>query len=296
MKLSSSDLHLLCQCAISAAYQAGHIISKQSSLPVSVNTKKGGTSLASQVVTEVDHLAQEIILQTLSPTYDKFDLALLTEETPDDLKRLSKDFFWCIDPMDGTLSFIQSRTGYAVSIGLVSRDGAPQIGVVYDPVEKNLYYAIKDAGAFYNGKPWKLKPTSVNKPLTFMTDQSFTQHKFFSDVLGELKSIATILGFDSVNTIQHGGAVMNACWVLEKSPACYFKFPKAQKGGGSLWDYAATACLFLEAGAVASDIFGRPLDLNRPDSTFMNHNGVIYTSNIEIATSIMNLYVKLGLD
>ncbi|MEE9337306.1 MAG: inositol monophosphatase family protein, partial [Methylococcaceae bacterium] len=120
MKLSSTNLFLLSQCAISAAYQAGQIISSFSGQSVTVNKKQGGDTLASQVVTEVDHLSQEIILQTLLPTCDIFDLALLSEEIPDNRERLEKDFFWCIDPLDGTLPFIQSTPGYSVSIALVA--------------------------------------------------------------------------------------------------------------------------------------------------------------------------------
>lgn len=86
---------------------------------------------------------------------------------------------------------------------------------------------------------------------------------------------------------------MNACWVLEKSPACYFKFPKPEDGGGCLWDYAATACLFNESGAVVSDIQGQSLDLNRPDSSFMNHRGVLYASTPAMAKEIMYLFQEI---
>lgn len=298
MKLSASDLFLLSKYAMSAARQAGEIISKHTHRPVTVKTKTGGSSLASQVVTEVDHLCQDIILQTLNPTCETFDLALLTEESPDDLKRLEKDFFWCIDPLDGTLPFVESTPGYAVSIALVSRDGTPHIGVIYDPVELTAYHAVKGLGAFRNGKPWKLKPfsASTEQSFTFISDRSFEQHSLFSDVLVELKNMATEMGYKGFSTILHGGAAMNACWVLEKAPACYFKFPKPEDGGGSLWDYAATACLFLEAGAVASDIYGKPLDLNRPDSTFMNHRGVLFTNNHDMAGRVMGLFAKLYID
>lgn len=295
MKLCYNDLFLLSQCAISAAFQAGQIISKHSHRSVTVKTKKGGTSLASQVVTEVDHLCQAIILQTLVPTCDLFNLALLSEESPDNLERLEKDFFWCIDPLDGTLPFVQSTPGYAVSIALVSREGVPQIGVVYDPVEQTLYHAVKGCGAFRNGKPWKIKPASMlsGQKLTFIADRSFEENPLYPTVVAELKNIALDMGYDGLTTLLQGGAAMNACWVLEKSPACYFKFPKPQEGGGSLWDYTATACIFLETGAVASDIFSNPLDLNRPDSTFMNHRGVLFSSNYDLAGRVMDLYAKL---
>ncbi len=295
MKLNSSELSLLSQCAISAATQAGQIISIHSQHPVAVKSKKGGASLASQVVTEVDLLCQERILQILLPTCDTFDLAILTEESPDNLNRLKKDYFWCIDPLDGTLPFTESKSGYAVSIALVARNGIPHIGVIYDPVEQNLFYAIKDYGAFRNGKTWKREPASAisGQSLTFITDRSFKQNSLFTKVVSELKIIASAMRYDGVDIIQHGGAVMNACWTLENNPACYFKFPKQEEGGGSLWDYAATACFYLEAGAVSSDIFGQPLDLNRLDSTFLNHRGVLYASDLAIAKRIMDLYTRL---
>ncbi|NOR80922.1 MAG: inositol monophosphatase [Methyloprofundus sp.] len=292
MKLCASDLFLLSQCAISAAYQAGCIITKHACYPVSVNSKKGGSSLASQMVTEVDYLCQDIILQALMPTCAVYDLALLTEESPDSLARLEKDFFWCIDPLDGTLPFIESTPGYAVSIALVARDGTPYIGVVYDPLEKTLYHAVKGCGAFRNGNPWILGHVLAAHEhfLTFITDRSFAKHSLFLAVLTELKSISTAMGYAGVKTILHGGAAMNACWALENSPACYFKFPKPEEGGGSLWDYAATACLFTEVGAVVSDIEGKSLDLNRSDSTFMNHRGVLYASDQGIAREIISIF------
>jgi 3'(2'), 5'-bisphosphate nucleotidase/myo-inositol-1(or 4)-monophosphatase len=89
------------------------------------------------------------------------------------------------------------------------------------------------------------------------------------------------------------GAVINAVTILENPNSCYFKYPRSDNSGGSLWDYAATACLFREAGAVASDIYGQPLDLNRADNTFMNHRGVLYASSQSIANQIIALHNSL---
>ena len=86
---------------------------------------------------------------------------------------------------------------------------------------------------------------------------------------------------------------MNAIWVLRNSPACYFKFPKREDGGGSLWDYAASACLFKEADAHVSDIYGENLDLNRVDSSFMNHHGILYVSDKSLAKDLEAL-LSLG--
>ncbi|OAH97284.1 3'(2'),5'-bisphosphate nucleotidase CysQ family protein [Methylomonas methanica] len=291
MRLSTDDLYLLGQCAISAAMQAGQLIARHSQRAVKVNTKDGGSSLAAQVVTEIDHLSQDIILQTLRPTCTKYDLAWLSEEAPDDGARLQQDYFWCIDPLDGTLPFIECVPGYSVSIALVSRAGQALIGVVYDPLTHTLYRAIKDQGAWQNQQPFK--PATPAQTLTFITDKSFAQDPLYQATRGALQRVAVELGYAGANLRLQGGAALNACQALTQAPACYFKFPKPDKGGGSVWDYAATACLFQETGAPVSDIYGKPLVLNPDGSTFMNHCGVLYGSDQAIAESMIRLYRRL---
>jgi myo-inositol-1(or 4)-monophosphatase len=290
MTLSDMDLFLLSQCAISAAYQAGAIISSHANKDVAVISKSGGDSLAAQVVTEVDHLSQDCILNILKPTCAPFDLAILSEESPDDQARLEKDFFWCVDPMDGTLCFTRSVPGYSVAIALVSKTGEPYIGVIYDPVAKTLYHAQKGLGAFRNGKKLTLAPAVKSQPLTFVYDPSFIQHPFRENIKAGLEKITQTLGYTELNINLYGGSAMNACIALDSAPACYFKYPKANEGGGSLWDFAATACIFQQAGGVATDISGKPLDLNRPDSTFMNHTGVLFATDKDIAEQVVALH------
>ncbi len=151
MRLSAEDLIQLVGCAATAVKEAGVLIAQYDGREVLVQHKAGGESLASQVVTEVDELSQAIILKHLQPTCAAFDLALLTEEQPDDGSRLEKDAFWCIDPLDGTLPFTESIPGYAVSIALVARDGTPLIGVVYDPSTGTQYQAVQGQGVLRNG-------------------------------------------------------------------------------------------------------------------------------------------------
>ena len=76
--------------------------------------------------------------------------------------------------------------------------------------------------------------------------------------------------------------------------AIYFKFPKPEQGGGCLWDFAATAALFNEMNCYATDFYGKPLDLNRADSVFMNHRGVIFTTDKSLSTDIQGLFPIAG--
>ena len=284
------NLKELTKQAVQAAREAGELIRSYRDREVEVLHKEGGDTYAYQVVTEVDRKAQDAILRILGPSCEEYDLAVLTEENEDDGSRFERECFWCIDPMDGTLPFIQREPGYSVSIALVAKDGSPQIGVVYDPVRDVLWQATKGQGVRRNGEPWTLDSTA--NELTFTYDRSFTDRPERDWVLRELEGYAQSLGLKKLVAAQFGGAVINACHALENAPGCHFKFAKPQEGGGSLWDYAATACLFEEAGAVVSDVHGDPLDLNRPDSTFMNHRGAVYATDEELAQCIRQILAQ----
>lgn len=282
MQLSSSDINELLEAALVAGQEAGRYISSVARQPIIINQKQGGDTLASQVVTEVDQKSQEIILSKLQPLSDKFDLGLLTEELEDDKSRLVKDYFWCIDPLDGTLPFTEGVSGCAVSIALVSKAGVSVLGVVYDPYHKSLYYGKLNGGAYKNGQAWEIKTTNTAR--TFITDRSFVANALFSKVEEKL----TALNF--AKTINHGGAVMNALWVAEHAPACYFKFPKKTIGGGSVWDYAATACILKEMDVDVTDIYGDALALNSEATTFLNAKGVCVASDLIIKKEVKRLY------
>ena len=286
MKLSNSDIEHLCQLALKAAQKAGKIIHESINSKVTVATKDGADSLASQVVTEVDVKAQDAILKVLAPTFERYDLALLTEESTDDKSRFEKDYFWCIDPMDGTLAFTQQKPGFAVSIALVAKNGEPQLGVVFDPSSHTFYHAIKGKGAYKNGQVWHIEASSST--FTFHVDQAFAQSEQFSSIAERIKSVAQEAGFPDFKIQKYAGAVLNAIWTIDRAPGCYFKIPKPQKGGGSIWDFAASACIANEAGTYGRSFDDSAFDLNRKDSTFMNHRGAFFASDETLAKMIQN--------
>ena len=270
------DLVQLKNIAIKAAISAGKVIQQYMNNDVLVEKKKGGTSYASQVVTSVDRACETTILSHLLPTCDEFDLALLSEETEDDGSRFEKDFFWCIDPMDGTLAFINKQPGFSVSIALIAKDGTPYIGVVFDPSTDTLYHAIKGNGAYKNNSPWEIKHT--NDHLTYLTDRKLKDTPNVTEIERLLNENVEKLSLHGVKEIAGAGSVLNGIHVLENGPACMLKPPKKESGGGSIWDFAATACIYQELGLPATNFEGGRLDLNRKDDTFMNHQGVFYAN------------------
>jgi len=204
--------------------------------------------------------------------------ALLSEETADDGSRFEEAFFWCIDPMDGTLAFINKQPGFSVSIALVAKDGTSYIGVVFDPSTDILYHAIKGNGVFKNGNPWEIKHT--NNHLTYVTDRKLKDTPRAAEIQKLLNKSAEKLSLNEVKEIAGAGAVLNGIFVLENGPACMLKLPKKESGGGSVWDFAATACIYQELGLPATNFEGGKLDLNRKDGTFMNHEGIFYANLI----------------
>lgn len=153
MVLNSQQITVLCQVAKAAAVEAGKYIQSRVQDHFEINLKEADRSLASTIVTEVDLESQEIILKQIEPTLKQFDLGLLTEESDDDGSRLVKDYFWAIDPLDGTLAFTRVLYGYSVSISLVRLDGESVIGIIYDPIHDRMYESILGKGCFVNSIP-----------------------------------------------------------------------------------------------------------------------------------------------
>ena len=105
--------HPLLNIAVRAARRAGDIIvrslNRMSSIQVDAKAHN-------ELVTEVDRAAENEIIETIRKSYP--DHSFLGEETG---SHGHSDLQWIIDPLDGTLPFIESAPGYSVSVALVSR-------------------------------------------------------------------------------------------------------------------------------------------------------------------------------
>ncbi|MEL0630522.1 3'(2'),5'-bisphosphate nucleotidase CysQ family protein [Psychromonas aquatilis] len=320
MQLTTTDLNILSQQALEAVQQAGEYIRGFDRGLLKTHFKAAGSSQSSQVVTQVDFACQEIILARLQSSVEQYDLAVLTEEGCSEEEaelhpRLSKGYFWCIDPLDGTLPFIEGSDGYAVSIALVNKTGVPVIGAVYHPLSDNSYFtlidnhgerqAYKNAQLIASSAITRSAVSAIDdkdlvtkQPSKFILycDRSFKSHLHYPSLIQKLTKLAETLGYDQFNVHAQYGAVVNALSVIEtenKDAACYIKLPKTQAGGGSLWDFSATACLAHATDRWVSDIHGLPLDLNRQGSHYMNHKGVLYASDSVLAQHIVDLCDQL---
>ncbi|MHC5068230.1 MAG: 3'(2'),5'-bisphosphate nucleotidase CysQ family protein [Planctomycetota bacterium] len=284
--------------AITAADDAAAVIESRAATiaSVAVEHKAAATSRASAVVTAVDRAVEDLILERLAPSLIDGDIGVLAEERTDGGSRLQAAAFWAIDPIDGTLPFIEGRPGYALSIALVRRDGTPLVGVVCDPRRRELLVAQRGVGVWRNGQPWQRPAvvTDAGTPLRLYTDGSVLTDWRYPALISALENHAQDRGLGVVERVAPAaiaGAVCNAWQVCTAvGPACYVKFPRPGQGGGCVWDVAATACIASELGLQVGDIHGQPLQLNRADTVYMNHSGLCYANDVALAGAIQACY------
>jgi 3'(2'), 5'-bisphosphate nucleotidase/myo-inositol-1(or 4)-monophosphatase len=280
----------LLKLAENAVVQAGKYVQEFDHSTLSVNIKSSGTSHASQVVTQVDRDVESIILNILEPSLEEYNLAFLAEETAslenvNDHPRFLKDAFWCVDPLDGTLPFIEGNEGYAVSIALVLQDGKPLLGAVFDPIKNKLW----------SNSVLSLTDAHPNQDcLTFFCDRSMLTSVQWPAVETLLDEIKRAFSFTDVVIHHQYGAVKNALGVLSTPNSFYMKLPKPEIGGGSLWDFAATTALFQKAEKPCGDICGAPIHFNQRDSLFLNRNGVLYASDTQLFGTVIKVCQSLS--
>jgi myo-inositol-1(or 4)-monophosphatase len=100
-------------------------------------------------VSEADHAVDALLHERLLG--GRPDYGWLSEETEDDASRLSKEFVWVVDPIDGTRAFIKGRPEFTICVGLV-RAGRPIAAAVYNPATQQMFEAIAGGGARLNGR------------------------------------------------------------------------------------------------------------------------------------------------
>lgn len=99
------------------------------------------------LVTEIDRHSDDLIVGFLRQEYPEH--AILAEESGESGQE--SEYRWVIDPLDGTTNYAQGLPIFAVSIALEQRR-QPVLGIVYEPVTDEMFTAIRDQGAYLNGK------------------------------------------------------------------------------------------------------------------------------------------------
>lgn len=165
----------------------------------------------------------------------------LSEETVDHPERLEKGLCWLVDPIDGTRDFIRGRTGWAVSVALISA-GRPLIASLDAPARGEVWSATAGQGAWRNGERLKAS-TRKSLPGARVPADSLPKPDKDLTMVEKPNSIALRIAMVAAG---EADLVATLRWGYE-------------------WDVAAAALIAREAGAAVSDAFGHPLAYNKRD-------------------------------
>ena len=236
----SLNLHPMINVAVKAARAAGSIINRAA---LDIESVRVSQKMANDFVTEVDHAAEQAIIETLLTAYPGH--GILAEESGSEHGAKDSEFVWIIDPLDGTTNFIHGLPVYCVSIAL-SVKGKIEQAVVYDPSRNDLFTATKGRGAYLNdrrirvSKRTDLKGSLISTGFPFRPGDNFNQYlTMMGDVMQRTAGLR-----------RPGAAALDLAYVAAGYTDGFFEL------GLKPWDVAAGSLLITEAGGLVGNFTG----------------------------------------
>ena len=205
--------------------------------------RKSPKDFVSNIDLECQNLAYELLKK-------EFEYEILSEEKriQDDIKT---DLFWIIDPVDGTHNYISGLPNFGVSIALATKNEF-LLGVIYLPYFDEMYYAVKNHGAFMNNEKIQVsKNNDLEKSMITFDNQFYLNKKSF-DVYKKI--------VDSCFTTRIlGSAVYDFCLIASG------KVDARVWNNTKIFDFAAGLTIVNEAGGQVTDFSGNEINLNSHD-------------------------------
>ncbi len=204
-------------------------------------------------VTEADRAAELVILAALARAAPGVPV-IAEEEVAAGRIPAHDDFFFLVDPLDGTKEFVRGGDDYTVNIGLVER-GAPKLGVVYAPANDRLHGGCVGEGAWIDEGSGRrpIRTRARGQAITAVASKSHLNQA----TIDYLEAAVGTCGYISV------GSSLKFCIVAEGKADIY---PRAAPT--SEWDTAAGHAVLLAAGGLVDGPDGSPLRYGKP--TFLN--------------------------
>ena len=254
------DLQQLTRSVCEVAREAGAYIRKERA---SFSVEKVERKHAHDYVSYVDKGSEQLIVSRLRELLP--EAGFITEEgtTREDVRCQMddvSDFTWVVDPLDGTTNFIHGFAPYAVSIALC-KGREIVVGVVYEIVSDECFYAWKDGKAWLNGKPLQVGKSTINDALLCL------QLPYNSDAYKPVITRLINHFYGNVGSIRMiGSAAIALCYVAAGRLDAY-----AERYIGQ-WDYMAGALIVKEAGGRVTNYAG--------DDYFMEGDSVVATNGV----------------
>ena len=207
-------------------------------LHTAVSTKSDGPRL-----TEADLHAQAMFAERLPQI---INCPVLGEEMSADeqhaIWRHAATGLWVVDPIDGTNNFINGLPHFALSVAYI-RHGCAQLGAIFHPMMQEMFTAERGHGAHLNGRPLPLR----NTPKKLHESIAGVEVKYLRS--GKLASrMQTLHPFGSQRSM--GSSTLDWCYLAAGRYDLYLH------GGQKVWDYAAGALIYEEAGGRLATLEG----------------------------------------
>ncbi len=226
------------ETAIKAAYAAGHLVMEAYG---DIETEHVDAKGQGDYVTYADKAAEEVIVQTIKNTCP--DHSFYGEEAG--FQNSGSDYVWIIDPIDGTTNFIQGIPQFSISIALMYKNTL-QVGVVYDPLKKELFRAEKGKGACLNHRPIHVPRLDDTRKAILTTGFPFRIHPYIDDFLQIFNALFLVTG----GIRRMGSAALDLAYTACGRFHGYFELKLAP------YDIAAGLLILEEAGGIFSDFQG----------------------------------------
>ena len=235
------------QFAVDLAERAGRLLVERYERVERVDHKS-----ARDVVTEVDHLSEDLVLAAIRATFPGD--SILAEESGEhhaiagESATMSLGRTWIVDPLDGTVNYANGIPFFCIAIGLVV-DGRPTVGVVRDPLRAETLAATSDGPARIDG------PASNGARQVFASDKEKLSDFVISlalsgrAVAGRLRTVRKAVRIPRTM----GSAALALAYVGNGRFDAF-----VQEGGLSAWDVAAAGLIAERGGATLTDMSGGP--------------------------------------
>lgn len=222
---------------IKAAIEAGKILKENFGGKFEISSK----DVVSNLVTAIDKLSEEKIISVIQNDFPEH--SILTEESGAFTQ--DSEFKWIIDPIDGTVNYAHSIPLTCVSIA-VEKNAEVILGVVYNPISEEFFFAEKNCGAFLNNQRILVSKTlDINKGLV-VTGFPYDSNKFKPNPVIVFEKFIR----RSIPVRRLGSAALDLCWT-----ACG-RFEGFWEYNLNAWDVAAGCLILTEAGGMLSDFKG----------------------------------------
>ena len=227
MKLNSPKINIISRACIKASKSLIRDFGELENLQVS---KKA----PGDFVSSADKRTEKILIEELQKAHSEY--GIITEESGIINKSNSQNR-WIIDPIDGTLNFLNGIPYFAISVGY-EENGEIKCGVIFNPATNEMYYAEKGSGSYLNNSRIRVSNKKKIQDSLLVTggpkQSSKNKDKIFSEYINVSKKATHVRKFGSA--------------ALDMACVASGRFDGFWQRELNYWDVAAGMIIIREAG------------------------------------------------